>query len=257
MKTHWLYNWYFWTKSVIVSYRIGKRPWQASIPVLHSWVNGSPQDEWNFWQRWMKEHGRMKDEWIFVAKFSHPLVLVFLPNTYQQTWIKLRTSSILTLQLQQSGTYHFRKTLIWRNQLPQCSHPPHWTRHRPYVKPRGPGGNAPHKFLKYMVILFFEKPSRKQKYCCSPKVNQLAPQTFWAGYAIAINDALRIVTGSLRLTPAGNLPILVGIKPAELRRKWDNKITTLTRGNIAVACLWYLVLLPVWYWFQHLTRVYT
>ena len=84
---------------------------------------------------------------------------------------------------------------------------------------KGPRGNAPHKFLKYMVILFFEKPSRKQKYCCSPKVNQLAPQTFWAGYAIAINDALRIVTGSLRLTPAGNLPILVGIKPAELRRK--------------------------------------
>jgi len=34
-----------------------------------------------------------------------------------------------------------------------------------------------------------------------------------------INDALRIVTGCLRLTPAGNLPILAGIQPTELRRK--------------------------------------
>jgi len=34
----------------------------------------------------------------------------------------------------------------------------------------------------------------------------------------AINDALRIVTGFLRPTPADNLPILAGIQPAELRR---------------------------------------
>jgi len=34
----------------------------------------------------------------------------------------------------------------------------------------------------------------------------------------AINDALRIVTGCLRPTPADNLPILAGTQPAELRR---------------------------------------
>ena len=34
-----------------------------------------------------------------------------------------------------------------------------------------------------------------------------------------INDALRIVTGCLRPTPADNLPILAGIQPAELRPK--------------------------------------
>jgi len=34
-----------------------------------------------------------------------------------------------------------------------------------------------------------------------------------------INDALRIVTGCLRPTPANNLPILAGIKPADLRRR--------------------------------------
>ena len=34
-----------------------------------------------------------------------------------------------------------------------------------------------------------------------------------------INDALRIVTGWLRPTPADNLPILAGIQPAELRRR--------------------------------------
>jgi len=34
-----------------------------------------------------------------------------------------------------------------------------------------------------------------------------------------INNALRIVTGSLRPTPADNLPILAGIQPAELRRR--------------------------------------
>ena len=33
-----------------------------------------------------------------------------------------------------------------------------------------------------------------------------------------INDALPIVAGCLRLTPAGNLLILAGIQPAELRR---------------------------------------
>ena len=35
----------------------------------------------------------------------------------------------------------------------------------------------------------------------------------------AINGAMQIVTGCLRPTPADNLPILAGIKPAELRRK--------------------------------------
>jgi len=35
---------------------------------------------------------------------------------------------------------------------------------------------------------------------------------------LTINDALRIVTGCLRPTPVDNLPILAGIKPAELRR---------------------------------------
>jgi len=34
----------------------------------------------------------------------------------------------------------------------------------------------------------------------------------------AINNALRIVTGCLRPTPADNLPILAGIQPAQLRR---------------------------------------
>jgi len=34
----------------------------------------------------------------------------------------------------------------------------------------------------------------------------------------AINDALRIVTGCLRPTPADNLHILAGIQPAELRK---------------------------------------
>jgi len=34
-----------------------------------------------------------------------------------------------------------------------------------------------------------------------------------------INDALRIVTGCLRPTPANNLPILAGIQSAELRRR--------------------------------------
>jgi len=34
----------------------------------------------------------------------------------------------------------------------------------------------------------------------------------------AINDALRIVTGCQRSTPADNLPILAGIQPGELRR---------------------------------------
>jgi len=36
-----------------------------------------------------------------------------LPNTHQQSWIKLRTSSVLTLRLKQSETYHFRKIVLW------------------------------------------------------------------------------------------------------------------------------------------------
>ena len=46
----------------------------------------------------------------------------------------------------------------------------------------------------------------------------------------AINDALRIVTGCLRPTPADNLPILAGIQPAELRRS----VTTLSLGRRAM-----------------------
>jgi len=45
-----------------------------------------------------------------------------------------------------------------------------------------------------------------------------------------INDALRIVTGWLRPTPADNLPILAGIQPAELRRRW----ATLSQGRRAM-----------------------
>jgi len=36
---------------------------------------------------------------------------------------------------------------------------------------------------------------------------------------LAINDALRIMTGCLRPTPADNLPMFAGIQPAERRRK--------------------------------------
>jgi len=40
-------------------------------------------------------------------------------------------------------------------------------------------------------------------------------------WLIAINDALRIVAGYLRPTPADNLPFLADIQPAELRRNGD------------------------------------
>ena len=33
-----------------------------------------------------------------------------------------------------------------------------------------------------------------------------------------LNDALRIVTGCLRLTPTDHLPIISGVQPAELRQ---------------------------------------
>jgi len=46
--------------------------------------------------------------------------------------------------------------------------------------------------------------------CCSAHTRLLDP---------VINDASRTVTGCLRPTPADNLPILVGIQPAELRCK--------------------------------------
>jgi len=39
-----------------------------------------------------------------------------------------------------------------------------------------------------------------------------------------INDALRIVTGCLRPTPADNLPILAEIQPAELRRNGPHRL---------------------------------
>jgi len=45
-----------------------------------------------------------------------------------------------------------------------------------------------------------------------------------------INDALRFVTGCLRLTPAENLPILAGIQPAELCRRG----ATLSLGRCAL-----------------------
>jgi len=58
-------------------------------------------------QGWMNEKGWMKGEKISVAKFFDPLVFLVLPNTYQQPWIKWRTSRILSLPLKQSATYHF------------------------------------------------------------------------------------------------------------------------------------------------------
>jgi len=45
-----------------------------------------------------------------------------------------------------------------------------------------------------------------------------------------INDALRIVTGCMRPTPADNLPILAGNQPAELRRRG----ATLSLGRRAI-----------------------
>ena len=50
---------------------------------------------------------------------------------------------------------------------------------------------------------------RAPVWCCSAHTRLIDP---------AINDALRIVTEFLRPTPADNLPILAGIKPAELHR---------------------------------------
>jgi len=46
----------------------------------------------------------------------------------------------------------------------------------------------------------------------------------------AINNALRIVTGCLRPSPADDLPILAGVQPAELRRN----IATLSLARRAV-----------------------
>jgi len=52
---------------------------------------------------------------IYVPKCVYSLekyiYFVFLPNTKQHSWIKWRTSSVLTLRLQQSSTYHFKKML--------------------------------------------------------------------------------------------------------------------------------------------------
>ena len=73
-----------------------------------------------------------------------------------------------------------------------------------------------------------------------------------------INDALRILTGCLRPTPADNLPILAGIQPAELRRSGATLSlghrtmepghllhSALTRPSSAVAQLyqWFLTLI--------------
>jgi len=46
-------------------------------------------------------------------------------------------------------------------------------------------------------------------WCCGAHTRLIDP---------AINDAVRIVTGCFRPTPADNLPTLSGIQPAELRR---------------------------------------
>ena len=46
----------------------------------------------------------------------------------------------------------------------------------------------------------------------------------------AINDALRIVTGRLRATPADNLPTLASIQPAELRRNGATVFSTPFHG---------------------------
>ena len=41
----------------------------------------------------------------------------------------------------------------------------------------------------------------------------------------AINDALRIVTGYLRRTPADNLPILAAIQPAKASSQWGHTVS--------------------------------
>ena len=46
-----------------------------------------------------------------------------------------------------------------------------------------------------------------------------------------LNDALRIVTGCLRPTPTGYLPVLAGIQPAELRRLGAT-LSLAYRGNL-------------------------
>jgi len=40
---------------------------------------------------------------------------------------------------------------------------------------RSQGGHAPQNFLKYLVILCFEKWRPKQKYCCSRKIKHFGP----------------------------------------------------------------------------------
>ena len=47
----------------------------------------------------------------------------------------------------------------------------------------------------------------------------------------ALNDALRIVTGCLRPTPTDHLPVLSGIKPAELRRL-ETTLSLAYRGSL-------------------------
>jgi len=44
-----------------------------------------------------------------IANFLHLLVLGFLPNKHHRLWIKRRNSSVLTLRLKKSATYHFSK----------------------------------------------------------------------------------------------------------------------------------------------------
>jgi len=61
----------------------------------------------------MEEEGRMKCMFqIFVSSGDVHLSNI-LTKTYQKLWMIWWTSSILTLYLQQSATYHFRKTILY------------------------------------------------------------------------------------------------------------------------------------------------
>ena len=80
--------------------------------VLRHRVNGSPQGEWNFCKGEWKKRGEWRVIEFSVAKLLRPLVLVFLPNTFQQSCIKWPTSSVLTLRLKQPATYHLRRTVL-------------------------------------------------------------------------------------------------------------------------------------------------
>ena len=69
---------------------------QLSSSVLPNRVNGSPQGEWDFCKGEWKNRGEWRVNQFSVAKFLHPLIVAFLPNTYQQSWTKWRTSNVLS-----------------------------------------------------------------------------------------------------------------------------------------------------------------